>query len=51
MQIKNLSEFLVIKKIELIGKNHKIFKHPQTSNEFYEDLWSTILSGKIWKGV
>ena len=39
------------KKSELIGKNHKIFKHPQTSNEFYEELWSTILSGKIWKGV
>lgn len=39
------------KKTELIGKNHKIFKHPQTSDKFYEELWSTILSGKIWKGV
>jgi len=35
---------------ELLGKNPRILKtnfHPQ---EFYAEMWETILSGKVWKG-
>ena len=35
---------------ELIGKNPSILKSGNQSNEFYEDLWNTILSGKNWEG-
>jgi len=37
-------------KNEAIGKNPRILKsnfHPQ---EFYEEMWDTILSGKTWQG-
>ncbi|MDD2895298.1 MAG: cache domain-containing protein [Aliarcobacter sp.] len=37
-------------KEELIGKTHKLVKHPLTPNKFYEDMWKTILDGNIWKG-
>ncbi|MBI5937011.1 MAG: PAS domain S-box protein [Betaproteobacteria bacterium] len=35
---------------ELIGQNHRILKgglHPQA---FYESMWATIASGKVWQG-
>ncbi|MBL4614208.1 MAG: PAS domain S-box protein [Magnetovibrio sp.] len=35
---------------EVIGKNPRIFKSGHTKAEDYGDLWSTILSGKIWRG-
>ena len=35
-------------KDELIGVNHNIVRHPDMSNDVYEDLWRTIKSGKIW---
>jgi len=38
------------KKNELIGKHHNIFRHPSTKDEFFDDLWNTILQGNIWKG-
>jgi diguanylate cyclase (GGDEF)-like protein/PAS domain S-box-containing protein len=37
-------------KEELIGKNHNILRHPEMPQELYEDMWSTITSGKIWRG-
>jgi diguanylate cyclase (GGDEF)-like protein/PAS domain S-box-containing protein len=37
-------------KNELIGKKHNIFRHPSIENNFFEDLWDTILTGNIWKG-
>ncbi|MDD2886961.1 MAG: cache domain-containing protein [Aliarcobacter sp.] len=37
-------------KEELIGKTHKLVRHPQTAIKFYDDMWSTILDGNIWKG-
>lgn len=37
-------------KEELIGKTHKLVRHPNTPNKFYEDLWTKILDGNIWKG-
>lgn len=37
-------------KDELLGKPHNIVRHPDTSKEVFEDLWKTILAGKIWTG-
>jgi len=36
---------------DLIGKNHRIIKHPDNDKSLYEDLWKTITSGKTWRGV
>lgn len=36
---------------ELIGKNHRIIKHPDMPASTFEELWKTITQGKVWKGV
>ncbi len=38
-------------KEELIGKPHNIVRHPDMPKAAFEDLWRTIQSGKIWKGI
>ena len=35
---------------ELIGKSHKIVRHPDMPSEVFQEMWETIQSGKIWKG-
>lgn len=35
---------------ELLGQNHRIPKSGFHSPKFFENLWKTISSGKIWKG-
>lgn len=35
---------------ELIGKNHRIVKSGDHSKEFFNNLWKTISSGKVWNG-
>lgn len=35
---------------ELIGKNHRILKSGHHDGSFYENMWNTISSGKIWRG-
>jgi len=35
---------------ELVGKPHNIIRHPDVSPRIFENLWSTIKSGKIWIG-
>ena len=37
-------------KNEMIGKTHHLIKSGHHESEFYEDLWSTITSGKVWIG-
>ena len=37
-------------KEELIGKTHALLRHPDNSDEFFQELWETILSGKTWQG-
>lgn len=36
---------------ELIGKPHNIVRHPDISKEFFEELWETIKSKEIFKGI
>ena len=35
---------------ELIGENHRILKSGKHPASFFEDMWMTISSGKIWSG-
>lgn len=35
---------------ELIGSTHKVVNSGYHSREVFAELWTTILSGKIWKG-
>ncbi|MBE0492201.1 MAG: PAS domain S-box protein [Sulfurospirillum sp.] len=36
---------------ELLGKSHSILRHPNMPSETFEDLWQTIKSKQIWRGV
>lgn len=36
---------------ELIGKNHRIIRHPDMPASAFEEMWKTITAGKVWKGV
>lgn len=36
---------------ELLGKNHRIVKHPDVNPKIYKIMWKTILNKSIWKGV
>lgn len=38
-------------KEELYGKNHNIVRHPDMPEEAFEDLWSTVKSGRPWRGI
>jgi len=37
-------------KDEVLGKNPRLFKSGQQPDSYYADLWSTISSGKVWRG-
>ncbi len=36
---------------ELMGKNHNILRHPDNPKEFYKEMWETIKSKNVWKGI
>lgn len=36
---------------EVIGKSHRILRHPETDTSVFADLWQTIQSKKVWKGT
>jgi len=37
-------------KESLIGKNHRIVRHPDMPATLYNELWTTIAAGKVWQG-
>ena len=38
------------KKEEIVGKNHRILNSGYHPKEYFQQLWKTIRSGKIWRG-
>lgn len=46
---KKFEEVSKYPKEELIGQNHRILKSGHHPPEFFDGLWKTISSGKIWK--
>lgn len=36
---------------ELLGNNHSIVRHPDMTDRIFKNLWDTISSKRIWKGV
>lgn len=37
-------------KEELIGKNHRIVRHPDMADSIYQELWATITQNQVWRG-
>jgi len=37
-------------KEEILGQNPRFLKSGKQDREFYQDLWSTILAGTVWRG-
>lgn len=35
---------------ELVGQNHRILKSGEQPDELFADMWSTISTGKVWRG-
>jgi PAS domain S-box-containing protein len=35
---------------EILGKNQRIIRSPITPDSLYKNMWSTIVSGKVWRG-
>lgn len=38
-------------KQELIGKPHNVVRHADMPKAAFKDLWETVKSGKVWKGI
>ena len=36
---------------ELIGHTHSMLRHPDMPDSVYKDLWKTITSKEVWRGV
>ncbi|QOG12530.1 GGDEF domain-containing phosphodiesterase [Arcobacter sp. FWKO B] len=36
---------------EVINKPHHIVRHPDTPQNTFKQLWTTIKSGKVWRGI
>ena len=36
---------------EVVGKSHNVIKHPDNNEDFYKNIWKTIKSNNIFRGV
>jgi PAS domain S-box-containing protein/diguanylate cyclase (GGDEF)-like protein len=48
---KNLCKLSGYSEFELLGNHHKILRHPNTSKDTYANMWKTIQSKNMWKGL
>jgi len=48
---KNFCDISGYSKDELIGKPYDIVRHPDMPKEVFKDMWESIKSGKIWRGI
>lgn len=44
------SEISGYSKEELIGKNHRILRHPDMDRQVYIEMWERLVAGKVWRG-
>jgi diguanylate cyclase (GGDEF)-like protein/PAS domain S-box-containing protein len=42
--------FLELKEEDVLGKNHNIFKHPETPQTFYQTMWETLKNNEKFIG-
>jgi PAS domain S-box-containing protein len=35
---------------DILGKNQRIIRSPMTPDSLYKNMWTTIASGKVWRG-
>lgn len=47
---KELCDFTQYSIDELIGQNHRIFRHKETPRKIFKDMWSRITKGQTWRG-
>ena len=48
---KNFCKISAYEEDELIGATHSLIKSIDTTTDTYKNMWATILSKKVWKGV
>lgn len=48
---KKFCQILGYQEDELLGKSHNIMKDQNAPKSFYEDMWGTIKSKKVWYGM
>lgn len=46
-----LSEISGYTREEMMGKPHKMFRHPDNPKSLYKEMWDTIKAGKIFQGT
>jgi len=44
------SKLTGFKSSELVGKSHKLLRHPEVSSRVYEQMWKRLKKGKQWQG-
>ena len=47
----DLSRITGYSREEIIGQQHRIFRHPDMPEAVYIDLWKTILNQATWRGI